>query len=159
MGLDACVYCNCFETGKIRKAPKPEWGAHVTKDGSLGTTCKNLDDQMEFDKWLSQEMCEHENGILVHHRIGNSALVGFLRYILKSNEDQFPIILGNVLYGGTHAGDYLDMEKVRALENELTSLSQLHSDDPQDEEFLRVFERQMRDLVHCSLEVGKPICF
>ena len=74
MGLDAFVYCNCFETGRLRKSPKPEWNVRVAKDGELECTPGPLEQVMAFDYWVSREACEHEDCMAVHKRIGNIAL-------------------------------------------------------------------------------------
>jgi hypothetical protein len=76
MGLDATVYCNCFEMGMLREPPPCPDIVHVTPDGSLDCKSDDLDTLLSFDRWLLERACEHENGILLHHRIGNLALVG-----------------------------------------------------------------------------------
>lgn len=64
MGLDATVYCNCWEMGNIRKEfSRPELVC-VDYDGSLGTNGGELDLELllEFDQWRLYEACEHEYG-------------------------------------------------------------------------------------------------
>src|SRR5688500_14890311 len=115
MGLDACVHCNCFETGKLNTDP-PELGrVLLMEDGSLDYQCDNLEQTMAFDRWLRNDACSHRNGILFHHYLGNISLVAFIRNEL-ARDDQFPILLKKVVYSGTHAGDWLNFETVLRLE-------------------------------------------
>jgi hypothetical protein len=159
MGLDAVVYCNCFETGRINSAPKPEWDTRVHPDGQrdVGENM-TLEQMMEFDDW-SRTACEHPNGILVHHRLGNISAIGELRQALGRNADAFPIILSKVIYSGSHGGDHLEVFEVELLKRELEPLTELHTTDPDDEPFLRHFEHQLRDLIDWALRTKKPISF
>src|SRR5437667_8483205 len=110
MGLDAHVNCNCYETGKLRELPPQPEFLRVREDGGLDWDnpdwgrVKNLGSNdpdwqaaiakdIAFDRWLSERACEHEDGILVHHRIGNAGLVGELQKELSREAHMFPIIL------------------------------------------------------------------
>jgi len=97
--------------------------------------------------------------MILSHRLGDLALVVLLREQLERCAPDFPTILGAVLYSGAHAGDYLTPDQVEAVRRELRSLRTIHADGQLEEEFLRHFEQQMRDLVACSLKMRKPICF
>src|SRR5437763_826217 len=62
MGLDASVYCDCFERGRLRTQPRPEWGVHLDEDGGRAPATQDLEEQMAFDSWHLPETCEHEGG-------------------------------------------------------------------------------------------------
>jgi hypothetical protein len=94
----------------------------VAPDGSLDYESDNLDVLLALDQWLRNRACDHEEGILLHHRIGNMALVGMLRAELDRAPEKFPILLKQVLYSGTHCGDYLSLDDVGRLHAELFSL-------------------------------------
>jgi hypothetical protein len=159
MGLDARVYCNCYEAGKLRTAPpKPEL---VYVEGCGALACRDEGDDeiyFEFERWRAQS-CEHPGGVLVHHRIGNMALVGLLRQELKMYETVFPLILGKVLYSGTHGGDWIEVGTIARMRNEVAELSQVHCHNRDNELYLRDFERQMSELIECSSSANKPIAF
>jgi hypothetical protein len=159
MGLDARVYCECFERGMLRAQPQPEWQVYVDDDGSRATQSKGLEQQMAFDRWNWKDACEHEDGVLLGRRLGNIALIGFFRDILTKQPKNFPIMLGKVIYNGCHCGDFIGVDEVRALEAELTLLSRVHGANSDDEQFLRDFEKSMRELAECSVSVGKPLVF
>ena len=74
MGLDATVYCACFETGLL-KEPPPCSQIFVTDGGSLECHSEDLETLLAFDEWVNHRACNHPGGILLHHRIGNLAQV------------------------------------------------------------------------------------
>jgi len=161
MGLDACVYCDCYESGKVRTPPpQPEL---VFIDEKTGEVALRWDapgaDQHRFYAWLTSA-CEHgPNGELVSHYLGNIARIGFLRGLLENAPNQFPILLSKVLYSGTHAGDCLTLEDVGSLDAEMTSMRALQCADADEEKYLRTFEAQMTDLIQGARRVRKPIVF
>jgi hypothetical protein len=60
MGLDACVYCNCYETRRVRRLPpQPEL---IYVDDKTGEVALRWDapgaDQHRFFEWLASA-CEH----------------------------------------------------------------------------------------------------
>jgi hypothetical protein len=126
---------------------------------------EDLDGALEHDRWQYDDACEHQDCVLLHHWIGNIARVAALRecvHTLSSDpKSDFPVIWCKVIYSGTHAGDFLTLNLVQQLQDELQRLrhadmSVLTRDDAQR---LIWFIDQMEDLVQAALTVGKPICF
>lgn len=176
MSLDACVYCDCFERGLLRSLPPEGCTLMIWEDGDLQFANDNLALEVEiaFDRWKYFEACEHQNFTLIHHRIGNIATVGLLRSELSQYPDKFPIILSQVIYDGSHGGDFIPVATMPQLAVEVEALATIHcpprtkpawkwftqSSELEDREwFIRNFETQMRELVAASLQVGKPIAF
>jgi len=157
MGLDATVYCNCFETGKLKESPPDPASVFVTDDGSLACKSEELDTLLAFDQWLHSRACAHQDGVLIHHHIGNVALVGLLREELKVAANSYPILLERVLYSGAHAGDYLAFADVVNLRAEINNLSTLQHTANQS--LITTFQDQMHELVAAALSTGKPISF
>jgi hypothetical protein len=160
MGLDAHVNCRCFETAKLRELPPREWDIYVAADG--GVDCRNTDLEtlMAFDAWTNQcRMCEHEDGVALHHYIGNVGCVAFLREELGREPESFPLLLKKVVYNGVHAGDWHTCEEVRALLPELDRLRRFSASDAKDQPFVESFRNQMTELVECALSLNKPIVF
>jgi hypothetical protein len=158
MGLDATVHCNCFEKGRLRE-PVPIPMVMVSPDGSLECASENLEELMAFDQWLLERACEHPNGILLHHRLGNLDRVGFMRQELQRESESFPVLLNAVFYSGTHAGDYLDLKQVREAQEELSRLERFICLDASNQELLDLFRCQMTELAEVALRIGKPITF
>jgi hypothetical protein len=158
MGLDATVYCNCFETGRLKEvAPCPK--VSVSPDGSLSCHSEDLDTLLGFDQWLLLRACEHANGVFLRHSIGNLAQVGLLRSELERQGPLFPIVLGKVLYSGTHTGDYLALEDARNMQGELERLANFVCSSGENQQHVEWFRRQMTELAKAALHVAKPISF
>jgi len=159
MGLDARVHCDCFESGNLKELPPYPNLVSLTADGSLEFHSTDLEILLELDRWLNYRACVHESGILLHHRIGNIAVVGLLRAELAREPEKFPVLLKQVLYSGSHGGDYLSLEDVALLRSELSSLTTFVCAKPANEEYVESFRRQMLELADACQQVGKPILF
>ena len=159
MGLDAKVYCNCFEIGRLKQLPPEPALVYVCPDGSLNCRNEDLEVLLEFDEWLRGSACEHKDGVLLHYRIGNIALVGLLREELKREATRFPVLLEKVLYNGVHAGDYLSLDMILKLQSESKELAKFAVSDKTSQGFVGEFEKQMQGLVDAALSVRKPISF
>ncbi len=160
MGLDACVYCDCFEKGKLLSHPPVGFATQVEPDGSLGPGRDDysLEQILAWDQWCGRG-CEHARGMLLHHRLGNIALIGSLRAELKREPERFPILLNKVVYSGSHAGDFLPVDTVKDLEKELEQLASFKCQSKKSDKFMAQFRLQMLELVAASLSVMKPIAF
>jgi hypothetical protein len=97
--------------------------------------------------------------VLLHHYIGNIARIERLRASLVESGKAMSIILNKIIYTATHCGDWLDMQAVQNLQSEHYALGDIHCFELQDEDRIRVFENQLRELVLAALEIAKPICF
>ncbi len=158
MGLDATVYCDCFERGRLRTPPLPQWNVHVDQSGARFARTGSLDEYLAFDQW-NVTACEHEDGVMLHHYLGNMTRVGMVREGLSGNATSFPILLGKVVHDGTHAGDFLSVGQVDSLCPELDALTRVRPTDERQAKCVRDFEAQLKELVAVSLRLRKPISF
>jgi hypothetical protein len=159
MGLDATVYCDCFEKGRLREPPPPGCKLAVAADGSLLCGSDQLEVMVAFDRWLQSRACEHQDGVLIHHRIGNAALIACLRSELQSKAVSFPMLLSNVAYSGIHSGDFISIRDLVEMRSEIDALASLHCENAEAEALLRTFERQMCELIETARAIDKPISF
>ena len=159
MGLDAFVFCDCFEKGKLREPPPRPELVFVTENGSLD--CESDDPKIleEFDIWIRDRACEHEEGILTGFYVGNATLVEELWEELANESNKFPILMSKELYDGTHCGDFLIKSDVIKLKAELKKLSKFRCRDFEIQEYMQKFQQRMSNIVDCALSVGKPIAF
>lgn len=157
MSLDAFVFCRCFEDG-IATAPPVGLNVRVAEDGSLECLGSQTENLRLFDEWQTRA-CAHPQGILLHHRLGNIGLIGFLRGVFKRFPSKFPVISSKILYDGIHSGDYLTVEDAMLIESELAELARLEMPDRRESDFVEVFRQQLVDLVEAALLVRKPIAF
>jgi len=144
MGLDAYVYCDCHEKGRMPRPPYERWETFIEPDGSR--QIRTAGDAAEEDAAWSWNVraCGHEFGILLQERIGNISAVGLLRKALSGDPDRFPIILSKIIQNGSHSGDHIPVDQLPALAAEVESLASFHSVVPLNEELIRHFEVQLR---------------
>jgi hypothetical protein len=159
MGLDATVYCNCFETGRLKEPPPCRTSVSVSADGSLCCQSEDPNTLLGFDQWLIHDACEHVKGVFLSHHIGNLAHVGLLRSEMERQDQLFPVVLAKILYNGSHAGDYLTLEDVRSIQDELVHLATFVCSSQKNQEAVDCFRQQMKELAESALHVAKPISF
>jgi hypothetical protein len=159
MTLDASVYCDCFERGRLRSAPPPGCTLSVHESGFLLCGSDDPAATAAFNRWQFDRACEHELGLLVHHLIGNITTVAAIRSELERSADRFPMLLAQVVYNGTHCCDFIPAAEVPRLRPEIDALAEVQCADPGNEPLIRDFAAQMGELVAASLAVGKPIVF
>jgi hypothetical protein len=165
MGLDASVWCDCVETGElITPHPFPDLLC-IGEEGDPDIASNDEDKVSEHLEWLFSSPCRHQECRLRHHRLGNIALVGGLRRAVStlsnSPESELPVLWSQVIYSGSHAGDWLKVEEVTILKAELARLRSLGFSriNKQDALYLTNFLRQMDELIGASLSINKPIVF
>jgi hypothetical protein len=158
MGLDATVYCDCYEKGRTRIAPPNPDSVFVDVTGQLCFRSDDLQQNLQFDKWR-QDACKHPDGELITHWLGNYSMVVMLRDVLDNSVLPLPILQEKVLYHYAHSGDHLVVSEVEMLVVELKTLSCLEGRTEHEERFVRRFEQQMTELVEAALSVRKPIAF
>jgi hypothetical protein len=136
--------------------------------------------QARFERWR-QRACRHEDGYAASAALGNIASVTLLTTALRSVARRFPVLLGRVLYCGSHCGDHLTPRQVERLDAELRELAHVRlkedvgldrrlrpvrleraevraSGKELDGELRRV-RGELRRLVRVALRLGKPIAF
>jgi hypothetical protein len=158
MALDAFVRCTCIREGKAKPHPFPD---RLTFDESGEPMLSGDPTEEEWeahDKWMG-ESCEHE-GCLLAMFLGNITRVGNLRSFLRALQGnpgpKFPLLLEEVLYDGTHTGDWIPAKQSPALLKEVNTV--LHSIDIlSDSE--KEFFNNMKELCEASIATGNPIMF
>lgn len=131
----------------------------MDSDGSVACETQDLESAMAFDQWLLHRACVHANGVLMHYRIGNIALVGSIRGELEREARLFPFLLDKVVYSGTHCGDFISPEDFPVLRAELVRLKTFISSDKETAEYVAGFRTQMIALLEAAEAVSKPISF
>jgi hypothetical protein len=161
MGLDAFVFCDCHEKGRLRTPPPAGVSLKLEADGSLGRVSDDgtIESDLSWDDWRERRACEHAGGILLHHRLGNISLIGLLRSELQREPSRFPILLTQVVYNGSHGGDYIAVETIPALQRELELLGEFRSSTREAAGFMAQFHAQMSELAATARTITKPIAF
>ena len=159
MSLDAYVRCSCIREGKARKPhPFPD---RFTWDESNAPSLTGDPDQAEWDahdRWV-REACEHE-GFLVSEFLGNITRIRnvreFVRGLQGNPGPKFPLLLKQVVYDGTHTGDWVPAKQTPELLNEVNLVLQSSDILTKGE---REFFEAMKRLCKASVATGNPIGF
>ena len=167
MGLDAVVFCDCVEKGCLRVPhPYPRL-LYIASNGSPEIRSKDPVKVDEHDKWMNLPPCEHESMMLpgCYQASANhiSHLNRILSGVLKERGQACPVLLGKVLYSGTHCGDHLAVRDVRMLSNELDRLKEAIPSTTalsgEDARLGALAISELRRLVKTALAANKPIAF
>lgn len=118
MGLDARVYCDCLEKGRLKKPLPPGFAVKVEEDGMPCIT-KNGELIYDVEAAAADFLCEHEGRTLIHHSLGNMARIAVLRMELEREASAFPLLLQKVVYNGIHGGDWIGTNELLQLRVEL----------------------------------------
>ncbi|MGA2414924.1 MAG: hypothetical protein ABSF59_10765 [Candidatus Sulfotelmatobacter sp.] len=167
MGLDAVVFCDCVEKNRL-KVPHPfPKLLFVEVNGSPEIRSKTSAKINEHDEWMALPPCQHEGMMVAGAYIGNATFVERVRYslkvLLKPPPPRCPVLLGKVLYCGTHTGDYLTLAQVRRLAAELQQLKEFDLENTEISSTklrsIRSVATKLRRLTNIALEIKKPIAF
>ena len=168
MGLDAVIFCDCIEKNRL-KVPHPYPRLlYVSSNGSPEIRSKDSIKIEEHDKWMEIPPCQHESMMVDGCFLGNMALIERMRNALAAVSRRpplptFPVLLGRVIYSGTHTGDYLTIAQVRKLAMELQQLKSFHLrqvgvSSANLQAIMSVISK-LDKLVRTSRKVRKPIAF
>lgn len=164
MSLRAVVYCDCVEKGLLRiPHPLPDL-LSIDPSGCPAISSEDAADAKSHDRWEVQRPCPHDRFWLIERYLGNISSIGVIRQAIDglSASDQrgrYPVLLSKVLYSGSHSGDFLTIEEVVRLRDELDHLRKTLDEQSDNRATLREFLSRMDELVCASLTVGKPISF
>ncbi len=165
MGLDAMVFCDCVEKGRLRVPHPYPRSLYIASNGSPEIRSKDPLKVDEHDKWMNLPPCKHEQMLLPAGYSGSATHISHLHETLSGvlRKRACPVLLGKVLYSGTHCGDHLTVRDVRRLSNELDQLKEalpsvtaLSGEDAQE---IALVIKELRRLVKTALKVNKPIAF
>ena len=162
MSLNAVVYCDCIEKGRVTiPHPRPDL-LFIDEKGAPDISSTDPLDIETHDRWESLRPCRHEHFWLIEHWLGNVSLIGAIRALLKRHSSdparEYPVLWSKVIYDGSHSGDFLTTDSVQQLSDEVDRLLRIenhHADTAPLEELLSKLE----DLVRASRSVNKPISF
>ncbi|BDI30954.1 hypothetical protein CCAX7_30050 [Capsulimonas corticalis] len=166
MTLDASVYCDCYEKGRLRTTPPFSELVVISADGVPEIETGDPEKDAAYDEWKNHARpCDHEDFTLLHHFLGNISRVGRIRSLIgdvaQAAHRNYPMLLERVVYNGVHCGDRIETHELFDLVDEVNDLSVRKLDAYTDEhkEILRSFIHQMSELAAAALAVNKPIVF
>ena len=92
MGLDAFVFCDCYEKGWLKRKPPDPDLVYVLPNGDLACRSKDSKVLERFDRWRGKA-CEHEAGMVAGDWLGNASMVGSIRNELCRRPRDFPTLV------------------------------------------------------------------
>lgn len=163
MGINAVVYCDDVEKGRLRiPHPLPHL-LFIDETGCPNISSDNPQDIYLHDQWEGKSPCPHKHFWLVERWLGNASLIDRIRELVERVAEEplleYPILWSKVIYNGLHSGDFLRIEEVSHLDNELNRLRKVESISGDDQILFNDFLSKLEDLVRASLSVKKPITF
>lgn len=163
MSLNAIVYCDCIEKGRVTiPHPRPDL-LFIDETGSPDISSADPQDIEAHDRWESLRPCQHEHFRLVEHWLGNTSLIGSIRAFINQHSSdparEYPVLWSRVIYNGSHSGDFLTSDAVLELRDEVYRLSRTENLPNTDITLWAEFLGKLEDLVRASLGVNKPISF
>jgi hypothetical protein len=167
MGLDAVVFCDCVERKRL-KVPHPYPRLlYISSNGSPDIRSTDPDQLEEHDKWMELPPCKHQSMMVNGCYLGDAGFIehvsSILEVVLKPPLPRCPILLGRVLYCGSHTGDHLTISQVQKLAVELQKLKRLNLKkvgvSSRDLRWVRSVMAKLDSLVSTSRRIKKPIAF
>jgi hypothetical protein len=165
MGLDAFVYCDCVEKKRLKTAHPFSKQLVIRRDGCPDIRSTDPKKLELHDRWMEKRACRHEQCMLAGNWLGNAGWISLLlaevNKISRKLGKEFPVLRDQVIYCGTHTGDYLRLKDVKRLEKEIKFLrsQDLKKARVRDVEGMNEFLSKLKLLVEASLKVRKPIAF
>jgi len=162
MSLNAIVYCDCVERGRLTiPHPRPDI-LSINDRGEPVVLSTNTEDIEAHDRWESLKPCKHERFWLIERWLGNVSLIDSLRTLLErysgNPANEYPTLYSRVIYDGSHSGDFLPIDAVVQLNEEIHTLRRTKSPSTDSNQLTELLQK-LDELIKASLSVNKPITF
>ena len=158
MGLNAFVFCDCYEKGRLKRPPPNPEFVYVLPHGDID--CRSDDPKVlkRFDRWRPNA-CRHREGVLAGDSFGSITGIDLLRNMLTPQRRILPTLLNHVIWSGSHTGDHLTVKQVQKLSVELDRLKEFRCGAKVIDLEIQAFRRRLARLVRVALKAGRPIAF
>jgi hypothetical protein len=157
MKLQAYVFCNCYEQGRLKRQPQNPKIVAVLPNGDLGYYRATREQHAAFVAWRSHA-CRHPEGVVTGGQLCYRLPREVLHRAMSPHSRAFPIFIRKVLGCKPHTrNSHLTLKQVEKLQVELARLKNFHLADRKLDRELRCFYGQMRQLVRAALKFHKPI--
>ena len=162
MSLNAIVYCDCTEKGRLAiPHPCPDL-LFIDERGAPDISSDDPRDIEAHDRWESLRPCEHEHFWLMERWLGNASLIRTMRALLSQHSKdparEYPVLWSKVIYDGSHSGDFLTSDAVQLLTDEVDHLKRIENHRVDTTALIELL-RKLEELVQASKSVNKPISF
>jgi hypothetical protein len=166
MGLEAVVFCDCVEKGRL-KIPHPfPRLLYIAPNGSPEIRSEDPEKVEKHDEWMHQA-CKHPEMMIAGSHLGNITGIEMLRKILqaavRAPAREFPVLWHKVIYCGTHTGDHLTLANVLRLQDELKRFRKIdfsrHCTRKTDLKLVDEFQSNLSRIAKVAAKINKPVAF
>jgi hypothetical protein len=158
MRLQAFVFCDCYEQGRLKRPPPSPELVKVLPNGDITCNRNATPDQHdEFIAWRTHA-CPHTEGVVTGGELGYRLSLQVLHRALSAQGRSFPILMRKVLGCNPRTrSSHLTLKQVEKLQLELAHLKSFRCADRKIDRELRYLYGQMTQLVRAAMKFHKPI--
>ena len=155
MKLQAYVFCDCYEQGRLKRPPPNPEIVAVLPNGDLGYSEATTEQHAAFVAWRTHA-CRHPEGVATGGELGNR--LPLLHEALSKQASSFPILIRKILAGKPHTrSSHITIKQVEKLQLEVARLKTFRCVDRKTEREMQCLYGQMNQLVRAALKFHKPI--
>ena len=158
MQLQATVFCDCFERGRLLVQPHPEWHVEVDDTGRRhrSTPRAGADDLDAEEEW-TWSACEHPGGKLATAALGSDDGIRHVRERIAPHAATFPILVAILRQDVSPWEKFVAPSQLEALIAEAMRLGNIQG--ARRDGHLRHFEDELRRMIEAALPARRPIAF
>jgi len=157
MKLQAYVFCNCFEQGRVKRPPPNPEIVGVLTNGDNRCFRPTPAQYQAYESWRLNA-CRHKYGTVTGGELGHRLPREVLHRAMLPHRRTFPIFVRKVLGCKPHTRfSHLTLKQVAKLQDALARLKKIHLSGRKLETELRCYCTQMRRLVRAALKYQQPI--
>ena len=157
MKLQAYVFCNCFEQGRVKRPPPNPEIVGVLTNGDNRCFRPTPAQYQAYESWRLNA-CRHKYGTVTGGELGHRLPREVLHRAMLPHRRIFPIFVRKVLGCKPHTRfSHLTLKQVAKLQVELTRFKNFHLADRKFDKELQYYRGQMKQLVRAALKFQQPI--
>ena len=156
MKLQAYVFCDCFEQGRVKRPPPDPEIVGVPTNGDIWLSSPHASPISGIPNWRYRAC--HHHGSITGGLLGHRLPLEVLHNAMLPHRRTFPIFVRKVLGCKPHTRfSHLTLKQVEQLQTELVRMKKLHLADRKCENELQYYRGQMKQLVRAALKFQQPI--
>ena len=157
MRLQAYVFCNCFEQGRVKRPPPNPELVELRPNGD-NLCCRCTPAQWQAYETWRLHACRHLYGTVTGGELGHRLPREDLHRAMLPHHRTFPLLVRKVLGCQPQTRySYLTLKQVAKLQLELARFKNFHLADRKLDNELQYYRGQLKQLVRAALKFQQPI--
>ena len=157
MKLQAYVFCNCFEQGRVKRPPPNPEIVGVLTNGDNRCFRPTPAQYQAYESWRLNA-CRHKYGTVTGGELGHRLPVEVMHKAMLPHRRKFPLFVRKVLGCKPHTRfSHLTIKQVEQLQTELVRMKKFHLSDRKRDNELHHYRGQMRQLARAAIKFQQPI--